>query len=113
FDALIVGAGIAGCATALELLSAGWHVGLLHQREDVSGIESLSPDAIHNLRKLSIDLGSEFAEVVAWWGSDQKTQAVHSNSRVVQRTMLADRLRLCAIERGAHVAQSEKILGVE
>ncbi len=113
FDAVIVGAGIAGCAGAVELLLQGRRVGIVHQREDTSCIESLSPDAVYNLRRLAVDLGSEFATVIAWWGSDREMQATAPGAHVVQRTALAGCLRLAAAERGAQFVKTTNILSVE
>jgi 2-polyprenyl-6-methoxyphenol hydroxylase-like FAD-dependent oxidoreductase len=66
FDAVVVGGGVAGCATALEFLSVGWRVGLLYQREHVPAIESISPAAAHYLERLSIQVG--FEQGSGWWG---------------------------------------------
>src|ERR1035441_514930 len=98
FDALVVGGGVAGCATALELLSVGWRVGLLHQPEHVPAIESISPAAARYLERLSIQVGRDFSEVVAWWGSDRETRAIQPGARIVERSILADSLRRRAIE---------------
>jgi len=61
-------AGVAGCAAAIELRSAGYRVGLLYKRDDVTRVESLSPGAVHDLHRLSVDMGRSISEVVAWWG---------------------------------------------
>ena len=106
FDALVVGAGVAGCATALELLSAGWRVGILRQNDDVSGMESLPPEVASSLGALSIGVGSEFSEVVAWWGSERESRAIQPGGRIVERSALAGALRVHAIQRGATVIEN-------
>lgn len=113
FDAVVVGGGVAGCATALELLSVGWRVGLLYQREHVPAIESISPAAAHYLERLSIQVGAELSEVVAWWGSDRETHAIQHGARIVERSILADVLRRGAIECGAVVIESGRLLRIE
>jgi flavin-dependent dehydrogenase len=113
FDALIVGAGPAGCMTALELLSAGWRVGILHRSDEVSAIESLSPQACHRLDSLSIQIGCPFSEVVAWWGIDRPTHACHPGARIVERVVLAEALRARAIENGALLISSDGFFSIE
>jgi 2-polyprenyl-6-methoxyphenol hydroxylase-like FAD-dependent oxidoreductase len=113
FDALVVGGGVAGCATALELLSVGWRVGLLYQREHVPAIESISPAAAHYLERLSIQVGSDLSEVVAWWGSEREAHAIQPGARIVERSILADALRRGALECGAVVIESGRLLRIE
>jgi flavin-dependent dehydrogenase len=113
FDALVVGGGVAGCATALELLSVGWRVGLLYQPEHVLAIESISAAAAHNLERLSIRVGSDLSEVVAWWGSDREAHEMQPGACIVERSMLADALRRRAIESGAVVLESGRLLRIE
>jgi 2-polyprenyl-6-methoxyphenol hydroxylase-like FAD-dependent oxidoreductase len=113
FDALIIGGGVAGCATAIELLSIGWSVALLHQPDRWSAIESISPAAARYLGRLSIQVGVDLSEVVAWWGSDPEARARQVGARIVQRSILADSLRERAIEWGAIAIESEKLLRIE
>lgn len=113
FDAVIIGGGVAGCATAIELLSIGWSVGLIHQPDRWSAIQSISPAAARYLGRLSIQVGADLSEVVAWWGSDQEARATQLGARVVQRSILADSLRARAIEYGAIVIEDEKLLPIE
>src|SRR5947207_10250201 len=113
FYALVVGGGVAGCATNLELLSVGWSVGLLHQPDHLSAIESISPAADRYLERLSIQVGSDLSEVVAWWGSDRETRAMQPGARIVQRTTLADSLRRRAIGCGAVVIEHGRLLCIE
>jgi len=112
FDALVVGAGVAGCATALELLLARWHVGILRWHEDVPGIESLSPQVGHQLDALSIHAGSVCSELVAWWGSERPARTIYSGARIVERQALAQALRVRAIENGAAVING-RLLNIE
>lgn len=113
YDALVVGAGVAGSATALELLSAGWRVGILHQHDKVSAIESLSPSAARSLQRLSIQTGSALTEIIAWWGSEREARAIQSDARIVLRSALADAVRGRAIERGAVVIEGRKLPCIE
>src|SRR5438067_2931196 len=103
FAVVIVGAGVAGCAAAVELRSMGWRVGLLYQRrQDASRIETLSPGAVDSLCKLGLEaVGQSFPEVVAWWGSDHAKRSTYCKARVVQRSKLAELLRSRAVEKGA------------
>jgi len=112
-DALIIGGGVAGCATAIELLSVGWSVALLHQPDRWSAIESISTAAARYLGRLSIQVGADLSEVVAWWGSDQEVRARQVGARIVQRSILADSLRGRAIEWGAIAIEGEKLLRIE
>jgi len=113
FDALVVGAGVAGCASALELMSAGWRVAILHKGEDVSAIESLSPAAVCDLKRLAIRTESNLSEVVAWWGSEREARAVTPGAAIVRRCLLANNLRLRAIKGGAVVIENAKLLSIE
>ncbi len=113
FDALIVGGGVAGSATALELLAAGWRVGILHRHDSVCGVESLSPAAAQHLERLSIRTGSRLAEVVAWWGSDEVARARPLDARVVERSELATALRVRATEHGAVIIDDASVLQIE
>jgi flavin-dependent dehydrogenase len=101
FDVLVVGAGVAGCAAAIELLSMGWRVGILYQHDAVSGMESLPPEVAGSLAALSIPVGSEFPEMVAWWGSEQESRAIRQGGRIVERSALAGALRTHAVQSGA------------
>jgi flavin-dependent dehydrogenase len=111
-DAIVVGGGVAGCASALELLDAGWRVEMLHHADDTCAFESLSPEAVRQLDSLSIRMGSPFNEVVAWWGTEYEAQANHRGARVVQRSALAAALRARTTERGAKILVIEKILAL-
>src|SRR5580704_16132268 len=113
FDVVIVGAGVAGSAAAIELRSAGWRVGLLHKRDNVTRVESLSPGAVHDLHKLSVDMGQSISDVVAWWGSEHAKRARYPNARVVERSMLAEGLRKRAVEEGARELEIEGHLSIE
>jgi 2-polyprenyl-6-methoxyphenol hydroxylase-like FAD-dependent oxidoreductase len=113
FDALVVGTGPAGCVTALEFLSAGWRVGMLHRSGEVSAIESLSPQACRRLDSLSIQIGCSFSEVVAWWGFDQPIHAFHLGARIVERVVLAEALRARAIKNGAMLISIDGLFSIE
>jgi 2-polyprenyl-6-methoxyphenol hydroxylase-like FAD-dependent oxidoreductase len=115
FDALIVGAGVAGCATAIELLSMGWRIGILCRRDvvAVSGMESLPPEVASGLTALPIHAGSEFSEVVAWWGSARESRSIWTGGRIVERVALAGALRTHAVEHGATVIESVGRFSIE
>src|ERR1035441_1200129 len=103
FDALVVGAGVAGCAIALELVAKGGRVALLHRPQPELGFESISPDAVPELERLGVSVGAQFLEVIAWWGSDSRQCQLYPGARIVDRVALADALRKRAIERGVTV----------
>src|SRR6266852_6617202 len=112
-DVVIVGAGIAGCAAAIELRVAGWRVGLLHKGDDLTRVESLSPSAVQALNKLSVDVGQSISEVVAWWGSEHENRATYTHARVAERSVIAEALRTCAVEEGATEQESTGHLSIE
>lgn len=67
-------------------------------------MESLSPYGAGRLNAtLATQVGSAFDEVVAWWGLEQESRAHVPGSRIVERSALADTLRVHALERGATV----------
>jgi 2-polyprenyl-6-methoxyphenol hydroxylase-like FAD-dependent oxidoreductase len=103
FDAVVVGAGVAGCAATLELLSAGWCVGLLHQHQGVSAIESLSPAAVSGLKRLAISPAFELPDIVAWWGSDREVRLTEPGACLIERGALAESMRMAAVGHGAIV----------
>jgi len=113
FDVVIVGAGVAGCAAAIELRSAEWRVGLLHRRDNVTRVESLSSSAVQDLNKLSVGVGQSISEVVAWWGSENTRRAIYSHARVVERSILAEALRSRALGKGATEQEIESHLSIE
>ena len=103
-----MGAGVAGCAAALELLSDGFRIAILHRHDDVPGIETLAPSAVTDLRRLSIQIGCVLPEIVAWWGSDSESRTNQHVGRIVQRIKLAETLRARALELGATVIDIRK-----
>jgi flavin-dependent dehydrogenase len=103
FDAVIVGAGVAGCAAAHYLIAAGWQVALLHRGDDVLGTESLPPAVARKLDEFSIRTGTEFNEVIAWWGSDAPALMAWPGGRIVQRAALAQEFRGRILETGARL----------
>ena len=113
FDVIIVGTGVAGCAAAIELRSAGWRVGLLHKGDRLTRVESLSPDAVQHLCKLFIDVGQGISEVVAWWGSADAKRAIYSHARVVERSVLAEALRTRSVAEGATEQEIDGHLNIE
>ena len=91
FDVIVVGAGIAGCATAIEAATRGHRVALLHRPKPRVSWESLAPWGSRELRRLSIDLGTKFEHVVAWWNSERKQIARYPDACVLEVAELADR----------------------
>ena len=112
-DAVVVGAGVAGSSAAVELLSAGCRVALLHQPDHISAIESISPAAVRCFEKLSISTGCVLPEIIAWWGSEREARAAQTQARIVQRRGLADLMRMRAMEAGATVIERERLLNIE
>jgi len=112
FDVVVVGAGVAGCATAIELIRSGWRVAILHGGDPVSGIETLAPAAVRHLEALSIEPGSVLTEVVAWWGSENESRASQRGARAASRSVLADDLRSVALDRGAVIIESRRLVGI-
>src|SRR5580704_3308905 len=100
FDVAVVGAGVAGCVSALQLLSSGRRVALLEKEGEESWCESVSPEAAEALKILDIENGCDSLEVTAWWGSKEPRQATYPGARVTERKALAASLRRCAEERG-------------
>jgi flavin-dependent dehydrogenase len=93
FDVIVVGAGVAGAAAALQFLSTGWRVALISRGEDAAGIETLSPAAVEGLDRLNIGVGQPLDEIVAWWGSDCESKLDVGGARIVDRLRLAEALR--------------------
>ena len=113
FDVVIAGAGVAGYAAAIELRSVGWRVGLLKKSDSLTRVESLSPNAVQYLNKVSIKVGQSISEVVAWWGSEREQRAAYHHARVVERSILAGALRTRALEEGATEHQIKGHLSIE
>ena len=84
----------------------GWRVGILYRQDAVSGMESLPPEVASSLAALSIPVGSEFPEVVAWWGSERESRSIQPGGRIVERGALAGALRAHAVHRGATIIES-------
>lgn len=99
-DAVVIGAGVAGCAAALELFSSGRRVAVLHREDETPGHESLSPEAARRLDTLSVSGGSPFSEVIAWWGSDAPSRMSCQGARIIQRASMAREFRLKLIGEG-------------
>jgi len=98
-DLLVVGGGIAGCAVALACAAELQRVVILHAGDERQGTESISPDGCRRLKQYSIDIGSTFSSVLAWWGADHVVTSPCPGARVVQRNALADQIRGRAMEK--------------
>jgi len=92
-DVIILGGGVAGSAFALDLISRGVRVLVLHRDDKRHGIETISPAACSLLGKIIHGHGSEFSLVVAWWGSEQASRQSHIGARAICRQSLAALLR--------------------
>jgi flavin-dependent dehydrogenase len=103
FDAVIVGAGIAGCAAAHHLVAAGRKVALLHRGSDIPGTESVPPTVARTLHEFAVHCGSAFSEVIAWWGADAPALMTCLGGRIVQRAAIAQQLRERVVETGARL----------
>lgn len=95
-DLLILGAGVAGCATALSCAKKLGRVLLLNASEKVDRIESFSIDACQRLKRYSINAGVPSSEVIAWWGSAQPSVVHYRGARIGSRRDLANQLREAA-----------------
>lgn len=92
-DVIILGGGVAGSAFALDLISRGVRVLVLHRDDKRHGIETISPAACSLLGKIIHGHGSEFSLVAAWWGSEQASRQSHIGARAICRQSLAALLR--------------------
>jgi len=92
-DAVIIGAGPSGCATAMELLAAGRRVLVVGASGDCAGLETLSAYAGAWLARHNVPLGDPIPTVVAWWGSDQPVRTEAPGALVVSRQVLRDSLQ--------------------
>src|SRR5580700_1418808 len=109
FDVVVVGAGVAGCASALEFLSAGLRVAVLEREGEASWYESVSPEATRALSLLGVENDCDSVEVMAWWGSREPMHARYPGAQVTERAALAAALRKCAEERGAVAFKSPQL----
>ena len=101
FDAIVVGAGVAGAAAAIHLRSLGWRVAMLDRHEILPHrYESISAFAVQELTSLSIDIGYPISTLSAWWGADRERRVYHPQARIVERSLLIAALRARANERG-------------
>lgn len=103
FDAVIVGAGIAGCAAAHHLAAAGWEVALLHRGSDIPGTESVPPTVARTLHEFALHCGSAFSEMIAWWGADASALMTCLGGRIVQRAAIAQQFRERVVETGVRL----------
>jgi FAD binding domain len=114
FDIIVVGAGVAGSATAIEAATRGYRVALLHQPQARTSWESLPPWGSRELSRLSIDSGTAIERVVAWWDSEREQVARYPNACVLEASELAQRLRERAQAAGAEVVlRSERRFDLE
>src|ERR1700722_14253151 len=111
FDVVIVGAGGAASACALEIAASGQTAAMICKNQIVSGMESLSPAASEQLETLGVKIGKPFSDNTAWWGSSNKRQMPCNGARIVQREELASKIRSKAQERAVPVYDSASELG--
>ncbi len=98
-DLLVVGAGVAGSAVALNCASDSCRVILLDRGDRDDRLESLSPASCENLKKLDIAIGTPFSKVVAWWGSHAVNEMKWPGAKIVQKKRLTKTLRNRAAKR--------------
>ena len=108
FDVIIFGPGIAGCATALELLAAGWRVAVIGRGRSKKGIESVPAWVVRQLAALSVGVGSPFSTLKAWWGSDRAAEHPADGAQIVERTAVAGALRERSVAGGACFFESQR-----
>ena len=113
FDAVVVGGGVAGSATAVELLSAGCQVAILSRGDETPRLETISPATVSRLNALNIEIDHHFSEVVAWWGSDRESHAKYPDAAIVQRRVLGEKLRLLALQRGTTIIEIFKVTSIQ
>jgi flavin-dependent dehydrogenase len=114
FDAIVIGGGVAGCATAVDLTISGQRVVVLqHKPDPIDAVESVSAAAGRDLLRLCVEVGSELPEVAAWWGSDICSRQAHPGARVVRRRQLTDALRARAAARGVTFVPYEGLEGID
>lgn len=101
YDAVIVGAGIAGCATALELRRAGWRVAVLERRDPALGMESVPRQVAEQLTALGVEVGSPCPAITAWWKSERANAVLTPGARIIDRSVLAAQLRERCMAAGA------------
>jgi len=112
FDALIVGAGVAGCASAHELNSKGWKVAVLHGGTETSGTESITPEGSKRLGALSIRHGTPLSQVIAWWGSATPGSAPCPGARIIQREELTAEMQAAIVGLGIPLINIKSIIGL-
>lgn len=127
-DALVIGAGPAGCASAILLAQAGWHVTLIEQsaypRQKVCG-ECISAGNLELFDALGIgaafrDMAGPELSRVGWMGSlallASEFPACSAGAYAYGRAIGRDRLDALLLERarsvGVHVLQPAKVRGV-
>jgi len=108
FDVIVVGAGVAGSATAIEAATRGYRVALLHHPKARTSWESLPPWGSRELSRLSIEPGTAIERVVAWWDSEREQVAHYPNACVLEGSELARRLRERARTAGVAVLRSDR-----
>ena len=101
FDALVIGAGVAGTAAALHLLASGQTVAVIHRADRRDAIETLSPYAVSALSKLGVSCGANLHQVVAWWRTNETSRQRCHGARIVRRLSLSETLRARALDAGA------------
>jgi len=92
FDAIVVGGGVAGSASAMELTRLGMRVCLLDRRGPIGGLECLSPFAVRALMRLPIAIKPEGCDLVAWWQPPSATRRRCKDATVLCRQHLANLL---------------------
>jgi flavin-dependent dehydrogenase len=107
---LVVGAGVAGCAAARELIERGTSVILLHGCADTWGTEAVSNQCCKYLPEKLLSIGSQITEIVAWWGSRARVSISAEGARIVQREVLARDFRSHVSELGCRLFGIKKML---
>jgi len=129
FDALIVGAGPAGCSTAIALADAGWSVALVEKAEFPRRKVCGECIAASNLPLLdALGVGAEFAALAGppltrvalvsghrWIEAALPAMAdpVHRHGRALGREHLDTLLRDCVVARGVTLYQPWQLKAIE
>lgn len=119
YDAIIIGAGPAGCAAARTLAKAGLSVGLFDKasfpRDKTCG-DALIPDAHHALEKLGliervVDISCP-VHGMRLFGSDGSDVLIRADSACVPRLKLDELLLNSAIEAGIEFLPRHEFVGL-
>lgn len=120
FDAVIIGSGPSGAIAAYQLANAGWKVALI-EKEKLPRYKTCGGGLVYrSRRRLPFEVAEvvekEFYSVEINFGNFKKPFVTHRNQPVVSMVMRDDFdnfLIQRALEKGLHLYQEEKLIGLE